>query len=99
MIHNIIIILKSALVSSLYGQTNEIFIKLIATCILFMLLASDAPIHLGRASQDECTGVLLQCQKCERFPSATIEAREDATFVAVIGPAANPRGYTPITSM
>ena len=62
-----------------------------------ILAASDAPIHFGRTPQDECTGVKLQCEQCAPFPSSRFEALEDTTFVAVIGPAANPRGYTAIT--
>ena len=46
---------------------------------------------------NECSGVALTCQQCEPFPKRTFTAREDATFVAVIGPSANPRGYTAIT--
>lgn len=39
----------------------------------------------------------LTCAQCEPFPSRQFIAEEDTTFVAVIGPAANPRGYTAIT--
>ena len=66
-------------------------------CVTTILTAADAPIHLGRTPQDECAGVELQCAECDPFPSSTFEAPEDTTFVAVIGPAANPRGYTAIT--
>lgn len=58
---------------------------------------SDDPIHLGRVPLDECMGVQLMCAQCEPFPSSQFVALEDTTFVAVIGPAANPRGYTAIT--
>jgi hypothetical protein len=64
---------------------------------LIILTASDSPIHLGRTPLDECAGVQLQCTECDPFPSGRFEALEDTTFVAVIGPAANPRGYTAIT--
>ena len=57
----------------------------------------DEPIFLGRAPLDECTGVELMCQQCDAFPSERIVARQDATFEVVIGPSANPRGYTAIT--
>ena len=57
----------------------------------------DDPIHLGRAPLDECAGVELMCQQCDPFPAQQIVAREDSTFTAVIGPSANPRGYTGIT--
>ena len=57
-----------------------------------------APLHLGRDPPlNECDGVSLTCQQCEPFPRRTFIAQEDATFVAVIGPSANPRGYTAIT--
>ena len=56
-----------------------------------------APIHLGRDAVDQCSDVQLSCQQCEAFQTNTFTAREDATFVAVIGPAGNPRGYTAIT--
>ena len=57
----------------------------------------DDPIHLGRAPLDECAGVQLMCQQCDPFPAQRIVVREDTTFTAVIGPSANPRGYTGIT--
>ena len=66
-------------------------------CLSIILTVDDAPIHLGRTPQDECAGVQLQCAQCDPFPSSRFEALEDTTFVAVIGPAANPRGYTAIT--
>ena len=59
----------------------------------------DDPIHLGRAPLDECAGVQLMCQQCDPFPAQQIVAREDTTFTAVIGPSANPRGYTGITGI
>jgi hypothetical protein len=46
---------------------------------------------------DECMGVELMCQQCDPFVPDRIVLREDATLVAVIGPSANPRGYTGIT--
>ena len=59
---------------------------------------TDAPIHLGRdPGVNECDGVQLVCPTCQVFPTNTFTAREDTTFVAVIGPAGNPRGYTAIT--
>ena len=59
---------------------------------------TDAPIHLGRdPAVNECSGVQLTCQQCDAFPSNRFIVKEDATFVAVIGPSANPRGYTAIT--
>ena len=42
-------------------------------------------------------GVELMCQQCDPFTPERIIVREDATLVAVIGPSANPRGYTGIT--
>ena len=63
------------------------------------ITATDAPIHLGRVPVDECAGVQLMCEECEPFPSRQTLALEDTTFDAFIGPAANPRGYTAITSM
>ena len=48
---------------------------------------------------DSCAGVELTCQQCEVFPSNSFTALKDATFVAVIGPSANPRGYTGITGI
>ena len=57
----------------------------------------DEPIFLGRTPTDECAGVDVMCQQCDPFPSNRIIAREDMTFDAVIGPSANPRGYTAIT--
>ena len=48
---------------------------------------------------DNCAGVQLTCQQCQAFPSSTFIAQEDTTFVAVIGPSANPRGYTGITGI
>ena len=66
---------------------------------LFLLLESvmDKPIFLGRAPMDECTSVELMCQQCDPFPSGRIITRQDTTFEVVIGPSANPRGYTAIT--
>ena len=75
--------------------------KLTQLCIsvsAFVPTVSDAPIHLGRAPLDECAGVELTCQECDPFPASRFVATEDTTFVAVIGPAANPRGYTALTS-
>ena len=57
----------------------------------------DDPIHLGRTPLDECVGVQLMCQQCDPFPTSRFVVREDTTFTAVIGPSANPRGYTAIT--
>ena len=57
----------------------------------------DEPIFLGRAPMDECSGVELMCQQCEPFPIDRIIARQDTMFEVVIGPSANPRGYTAIT--
>ena len=62
------------------------------------LVTSD-PLHLGRTPKDACTDVDLVCQQCDPFPSETFVAKEDTAFVAVIGPAANPRGYTAITGI
>ena len=60
--------------------------------------STTAPLHLGRdPPMNECSGVSLTCQQCEPFPKRTLIAQEDATFMAVIGPSANPRGYTAIT--
>ena len=63
----------------------------------FILLGTDSPLHLGRTPADNCANVQLSCQQCDAFPANRITALEDATFVAVIGPSANPRGYTGIT--
>ena len=58
----------------------------------------DEPIiFLGRTPLDECTGVELMCEQYDAFPSERVIARQDATFEVVIGPSANPRGYTAIT--
>ena len=65
--------------------------------LIHNILATDSPIHLGREPMNECEGVQLQCQQCDPFPSNRIIAREDTTFRVVIGPSANPRGYTAIT--
>ena len=65
--------------------------------IAYTLIATDDPIHLGRDPMNECTGVELMCQQCDPFEPDRIILREDATLVAVIGPSANPRGYTGIT--
>ena len=46
---------------------------------------------------NECMGVELMCQQCDPFLPDRIILREDATLKAVIGPSANPRGYTGIT--
>ena len=65
--------------------------------ILDHYLATDDPIRLGREPMNECTGVQLMCRQCPVFEPPRIIVREDATLKAVIGPSANPRGYTGIT--
>ena len=65
--------------------------------IINISIANDDPIHLGRDPVNECTGVELMCQQCDPFLPDRIILREDATLKAVIGPSANPRGYTGIT--
>ena len=65
--------------------------------ITMYLTGTDSSIHLGRTSNNQCSGVQLSCQQCDDFPTSTFTALEDATFVTVIGPSANPRGYTGIT--
>ena len=77
--------------------SNCLFYLAIGHAIPIPHAVSAPPIHLGRAPLDECSGVELMCQQCDPFPSEKFTVREDATFVAVIGPAANPRGYTAIT--
>ena len=65
---------------------------------ILLYTGTTALLHLGRDPPiNECTGVQLTCQQCEPFPTRTFVAQEDVTFVAVIGPSANPRGYTAIT--
>ena len=67
-------------------------------CYYYVHAGSTASLHLGRDPPlNECSGVSLACQQCEAFPKRSFTVREDATFVAVIGPSANPRGYTAIT--
>ena len=74
------------------------FLLLLFLFSAVFVIGSTAPLHLGRDPPlNECSGVSLTCQQCEPFPKRTFIAREDATFVAVIGPSANPRGYTAIT--
>ena len=60
-------------------------------------LAMDDPIHLGRDPVNECEGVPLMCQQCDIFPRKRFIIRENTLIRAVIGPSANPRGYTGIT--
>ena len=48
---------------------------------------------------DECSNANLMCQQCDPFPRRRFIARENTTFTAVIGPSANPRGYTAITGL
>ena len=62
--------------------------------IALTFLATDLPIHLGRDPMNECAGVQLRCKTCNEFERERYIARSNSTFVAVIGPAANPRGYT-----
>ena len=64
-----------------------------------MQIDGDPPIHLGRTPDNECDGQQLTCTQCEPFRSVQMIARENTTFEAVIGPAANPRGYTGITGV
>ena len=64
-----------------------------------MQIGGDPPIHLGRTPDNECDGQQLLCTQCEPFRSVQMIARENTTFEAVIGPAANPRGYTGITGV
>ena len=64
-----------------------------------MQIGGDPPIHLGRTPDNECDGQQLVCDQCEPFRSVQMIARENTTFEAVIGPAANPRGYTGITGL
>ena len=66
---------------------------------MFMSIGNRA-IHFGRSpSLEQCNNVQLTCDQCEPFQSSSFTAKSDATFVAVIGPSANPRGYTAITGM
>ena len=64
-----------------------------------MQIGGDPPIHLGRTPLNECDGVQLRCQQCDPFAPVQMIARENTTFEAIIGPAANPRGYTGITGL
>ena len=98
------LLLRNTVVDSLFSLTIKLImisfrsytdVPLCMTSCTFT--AGDAPIHLGRTPLDECTGVELQCAECDPFPSSRFLALEDATYVVVIGPAANPRGYTAIT--
>ena len=57
----------------------------------------DSPIHLGRTPQDQCSGSQLVCGGCQPFRNERIIARDDATFLAQIGPSGNERGYMGIT--
>ena len=67
--------------------------------LLFTRAAGDPPIHLGRAPQDQCTGIQLACRACQPFVNERIVARNDATFLAQIGPSGNERGYMAITGL
>ena len=40
---------------------------------------------------------MFRCSECPRFPAETIEALNDTTFVAQIGPTGLARGYMAIT--
>ena len=71
----------------------------VACLCMCPFIGGDAPIRLGRTPANECEGVQLMCQQCEPFPTKQMISRESTTFVAVIGPSANPRGYTGITGM
>ena len=62
-----------------------------------IIIGGDSPIHLGRTSEDECTGVDLVCQTCDPFTSTEIIARDNTTFSVTIGPSGNERGYMGIT--
>ena len=64
---------------------------------LHLHVATDGPLHLGRASLDECGDTSLTCQTCPPYIGQQIIAREDTTFRAVIGPSGNERGYMGIT--
>ena len=66
-------------------------------CYCISNTVNDDPIYLERPPLDECGGVELMCQQCDPFPSDRIITRQDTTFEVVIGPSANPRGYTAIT--
>ena len=64
---------------------------------LCYIIGGDPPIHLRRTPANQCDNVQLRCNQCEPFKSVQMIARENTTFMAEIGPAANPRGYTAIT--
>ena len=64
---------------------------------IYSSTADDDPIHLGRAAQDQCSGVELVCGGCMPFENERIIARENTTFQARIGPSGNERGYMGIT--
>ena len=67
-------------------------------CVMTILLYRNGCPYSGRdPAVNECSGVQLTCQQCDPFPRNTFTVKEAATFVAVIGPSANPRGYTAIT--
>ena len=57
----------------------------------------DSPIHLGRTPQNQCSSAQLVCGGCQPFRNERIIARDDATFLAQIGPSGNERGYMGIT--
>ena len=65
--------------------------------MFFPLIASQAPIHLGRMPRDDCARTQLVCRSCQPFENEQIVARESTTFQARIGPAGNERGYMGIT--
>ncbi len=61
-----------------------------------IITGTEAPIHLGKNSSNECAGGLI-CSNCPPFQETIIDATgRDETFVAHIGPPANPRGYMAI---
>ena len=67
--------------------------------LLNVSTAGDPPIQLGRTPQDQCSGTQLVCRGCQPFLNERIIARDNATFLAQIGPSGNERGYMSITGI
>ena len=64
-----------------------------------IIIGGDSSIHLGRTSEDECTGVDLVCESCAPFENENFTVTDSATFIVTIGPSGNQRGYLGITGI
>lgn len=59
--------------------------------------ATAAPISLGRAADNKCAGVSIECPICQGFSERTFNVtKKNAVFVATVGPTGGQRGYTSI---